>query len=77
MLSRHVDRIVDLRFHPRRPVLATAGDKGMLVIWQLPQGSVSHLTFLEQPLSVLAWHPTGAALAVGSAQGEVALLQLV
>jgi WD40 repeat protein len=74
-LSRHVGRVADLKFHPKKCILATAGDEGMLVIWRLPQGRIGHLAFLEQPVSVLAWHPDGEALAVGSAEGEVALIR--
>lgn len=76
VLNRHLDRLIDLRFHPKASLLATAGDEGMLILWRIPEGAITHLAILEQPLSVLAWHPKGEALAVGLADGGVALFRL-
>jgi hypothetical protein len=47
----------------------------MLTLWRLPEGAISHLALFKQPLSVLAWHPKGIALAVGSAEGGIALFR--
>ncbi|MEW6037027.1 MAG: WD40 repeat domain-containing protein [Pseudomonadota bacterium] len=71
VLSRHADRIADLRFHPKQDILATAGEDGMLILWRIPEGVIRNLCILKNPLSRLAWNPQGMALAVGSAEGEV------
>jgi WD40 repeat protein len=71
VLGRHVDRIADLRFNPKQDVLATAGEDGMLILWNLPEGGMQDLCILKNQLSRLAWSPRGAALAVGSADGEI------
>lgn len=74
-LSRHLGRIVDLRFHPKMSRLATAGDEGMLILWRLPEGAISHIAMLKESLSVLAWNPNGEALAAGLAEGGIALFR--
>ncbi|MGX2032300.1 MULTISPECIES: WD40 domain-containing protein [Methylocaldum] len=76
VLSRHIDRIADLRFHPKRDVLATVGQDGMLILWNIPEGIMKDLCILKNPLTRLAWSPQGNMLAVGSAEGEVCLLSV-
>jgi WD40 repeat protein len=71
VLSRHVDRIADLKFHPKWDVIATAGEDGILILWHIPEGGMKDLCILKNQLSRLAWNPGGSALAVGSAAGEI------
>ena len=76
VFSRHVDRIADLRFHPAQGILATAGQDGMLILWNISEGVMKDLCSLKNPLSRLAWNPQGKTLAAGSAEGEVCLFQV-
>lgn len=71
VLSRHVDRIADLRFHPQQDILATAGEDGMLIFWNIPEGGMKALCILKSQLSRLAWNPQGVSLAVGTAEGDI------
>lgn len=75
VLSRHVDRIADLRFHPKTALLATAGDDGMVIFWNAAQRSIKDLCILKDSLSRLAWSPIERQLAVGTSTGGVYLLE--
>jgi WD40 repeat protein len=71
VLSRHGDRVADLRFHPQQDILATAGEDGMLILWYIPEGGMKALCILKSQLSRLAWNPQGVSLAVGTAEGDI------
>lgn len=75
-LNRHVDRINDLSFLPRQSVLATGGEDGLIICWSLPAGKITHLSILDEPVSVLQWNPTSTFLAVGTAGGTIASFNL-
>jgi WD40 repeat protein len=78
VVEAHQGRVNDLAFDPSGRWLASVGDDGGVCIsvgsnprratqiWQLPD-----------PLSRLAWDPTGQHLAVASTAGSVAVLSLV
>jgi WD40 repeat protein len=71
VLSRHVDRIADLEFHPQQDILATAGEDGMLILWHIPEGGMRDICILKNQLSRLAWNPRGMSVAIGSAEGDI------
>jgi len=74
-LDRHVDRLSDLAFRPGTSQLASAGQDGLLILWQIADARIIRFHSTPQPLSRLAWHPRGQALAIGTADGEVRLLR--
>lgn len=75
-LHRHVDRVNDLAFMPRQPVLATGGEDGLIIVWSVPTGKITHLSILDEPVSALRWNPVSADLAVGTAYGTIACFNL-
>jgi len=75
-LNRHVDRINDLSFMARKAVLATGGEDGLIICWSLPTGEITHLSILDEPVSVLQWHPVAPILAAGTADGSISCFSL-
>jgi WD40 repeat protein len=75
-LNRHVDRINDLSFMPRQPILATGGEDGLIICWSLPAGKITHLSILDEPVSVLQWNPVTPVLAAGTADGSISCFSL-
>lgn len=76
-LDRHTDRVTALAFRPQGDLLASVGRDGLVLLWHpdhddLPVGG----TALDAAISALAWAPDGHHLAIGSADGTVAVLEL-
>lgn len=75
LFEGHEGWIQDLACHPRRAVVATVGEDGLLCLWE-PQTTKPICTqqvAQSEGLSCVAWSPQGRWLATGSANGTVSL----
>lgn len=76
-LDRHTEPITALAFHPRRPLLASAGCDGLVLLWHPDEDDLPiAASALDAPITTLAWAPDGARLAVGTSDGTAAILEL-
>lgn len=75
-LEGHDARLTQLVFQQRRPILASGGVDGRVFIWNLEK-SLRHRHELlpPSPIAALAWSPDDTALAIGSADGIVRVLE--
>ena len=82
------DGQIELRGHERAVVwtgfqpgpgglLATAGEDGVAILWQLPQPAPLTGATIGEAASACAWSPDGTRLALGGETGRVAIFQLV
>ena len=58
---------------PTSPLVATAGDDGLLKVWDPVNGMLLRRLKLQAPANALAFSPDGAILIAGTIQGEVRL----
>ena len=75
-LEGHDARLTQLVFQRRRPILASGGADGRVFIWHLEK-ELRHRHELRptSPIAALAWSPDDTALAIGSADGIVRVLE--
>lgn len=82
------DGQVDLRGHEKAVVwagfqpggggvLATAGEDGVVIVWELPETQPLTGATIGEPVSACAWSPDGQLLALGGETGRVAVFRLV
>jgi WD40 repeat protein len=71
-LEGHANRVTQLTFQHRGPLLASGGADGRVFIWDLTKAQ-RHRRELQSPnaIAVLAWSPDDTALAIGGADGSV------
>ena len=68
-LEGHNRHITGVAFNGNR--LATSAADGTLFIWQLPADEPLATCDLGQEISRVAWHPSGQRLAIGTATGDI------
>jgi WD40 repeat protein len=74
-LVRHDGRIAALAFQPGGRLLASIADDGFVVLWALEFDDRPLATaMLEDAATCLGWSPDGRRLAVGAADGTLAVL---
>lgn len=74
-LAGHGDWVTGAAFSPVGPLLASVGADGRLALWDPAQtGDPLERVELGGPLSVVSWRPDGRALATGSRDGVVTVL---
>jgi WD40 repeat protein len=72
-LSLHQGRVRAIAFQPGSSWLASAGDDGMIYLWQKAREARLRLQGAPAGFSELAWQPQGQYLAAGGQQGELIL----
>lgn len=72
VLASHQAQVVELAFHPRKCVLASAANDTGVILWE-PRTKKSPVAyaFLEDQPSGLAWSPDGTRLAAIDASGRL------
>lgn len=75
-LEGHEGRVTQLAFQHRGALFASGGSDGRVFVWDLAKGR-RHRHELLPPASIaaLAWSPDDAALAIGSADGRVRIVE--
>ncbi|MGI0493316.1 WD40 repeat domain-containing protein [Alkalinema pantanalense CENA528] len=71
VVDLHEGTVLDLAFHPHWPMLASAGQDGVVRLWTPLDGAIAPLAGAAQGLTHLAWQPTGDRLAAGGQAGEL------
>ncbi|HEY7063455.1 MAG TPA: WD40 repeat domain-containing protein [Chloroflexota bacterium] len=75
MLDAHTAPLSALACQRAGPLLASAGEDGQVVVWELGRWRKPRAQYdLGEPLSHVAWAPDDRILAVGGAGGTVAVL---
>lgn len=73
--QEHNGIVENLAFHPQNFSFVSLDDEGVLIFWSENHQPMEKLTiFKEGGGALVAWHPTGQYLAVGSKTGEVAVI---
>ncbi|MBP3956780.1 caspase family protein [Gemmata sp. G18] len=69
----HTKQVKQIRFHPKRPVLAAVGRDSEVTVWALSDrtGPTVRLKLAEQGANTIDWASDGSALAIGCGNGEV------
>lgn len=75
-LRGHERAAVWAGFQPRGPLLATAAEDGVVILWRLPDAAPLTGATIGEPASACAWSPDGAFLALGGETGRVAVFAL-
>lgn len=65
-----------LEFSPDGQTVAAVSRDGALRLYSAATGALSAAWLTEEPLVSVAWHPSGALLAIGSAKGLVTMLSV-
>lgn len=76
VLENHQGFVRDLSFHPSKPLFASAGDDGIIILWQ-GQKPLKTLKTETGSFSSLQWHNQGNYLAAGTSNGEVLIWEVV
>lgn len=72
-LEGHEDYVSDLAFQHRGPLLASAGQDGIIALWRPGTRSPVALTACDTGAARLAWSPNDSGLAVGCDDGQVSV----
>jgi len=76
-LDQHQMPVTWLGFQPGKPMLASAADDGLLILWTPRRsGSVAAAVACDEPLTCAAWSPDGRKIAVGGAHGKVEVFEV-
>jgi WD40 repeat protein len=75
-LRGHDRPIVWTGFQPHGPLLATAGQDGLVLLWSLPAEAPVSVTALGVEAGACAWSPDGSRLALGGADGAVTVFAM-
>lgn len=76
VLQHHRQRVNGIAFQPQSLQLASAGEDGIICLWQQGKTLAQTLKFPQGGCSTLAWNPQGHRLAVAGTQGDLVLWQL-
>jgi WD40 repeat protein len=76
VLEGHTDTVLAVAWSADGTQLASTGADGRLIIWNMEQANALHSFSDIGTVRALAWHPCGCAIAVGSLQGEVLVLDV-
>lgn len=79
MLEGHEEPLTTLAYQTKGYLLASAGLDGRVILWQPANKKTpkaGEFQFAGSEASVLAWSPDDKSLAVGSGNGEVAVLRV-
>ncbi|KAG1842000.1 WD40-repeat-containing domain protein, partial [Suillus tomentosus] len=73
----HVDNITCLAFAPQGDLLASGGDDGNIILWDVSLGKILHRITTSRPITSLAWDPSEwrRRLFVGGADGLLAIME--
>lgn len=75
ILQGHSGRITTLAYQRTGHYLATGAEDGQVLLWNAGKSSVAaHRLCLGAPISCLSWNPDDTALAIGTSDGQVAML---
>ncbi|KAG2045574.1 WD40 repeat-like protein [Suillus hirtellus] len=76
-LTRHVDNITCLAFAPQSDLLASGGDDGNIILWDVSLGKILHWITTSRPITSLAWDPSEwrRRLFVGGTDGLLAIME--
>ncbi|MDX6765977.1 MAG: hypothetical protein SFU85_04220 [Candidatus Methylacidiphilales bacterium] len=70
----HADLVTAMAFHPRNHHLVSGCKAGRLILWNGDgEDEILGAAVLDQEISTLAWSPVQDRIAVGTAQGSVAV----
>ncbi len=70
-LSGHEHAVRWVTFHPREPILASADENGVVIVWDLTTRSVLHRLINPDGCKPVAFSPNGDLLAVGLKDGSI------
>jgi WD40 repeat protein len=73
----HKDNVTSLAFQHRGPMLASAGEDGLVALWQ-PGKQLGALALArhDSPVSQILWSADDQRLAVGTAEGDICLYSI-
>ncbi|KAG1842720.1 WD40-repeat-containing domain protein [Suillus tomentosus] len=76
-LTGHVDNVTCLAFAPQGDILASGGDDGNIILWDVSLGKILHRITTRCPITSLAWDPSEwrRRLFVGGADGLLAIME--
>ncbi|KAG2744846.1 WD40 repeat-like protein, partial [Suillus brevipes Sb2] len=76
-LTGHVDNVTCLAFTPPGDLLASGGDDGNIILWDVSLGKILHRITTRCPITSLAWDPSEwrRRLFVGGADGLLAIME--
>jgi WD40 repeat protein len=75
-LRGHERAVVWAGFQPGGPLLATAAEDGVVILWQLPGAEPLAGATVGEPASACAWSPDGTRIALAGETGRVAVFRL-
>jgi WD40 repeat protein len=78
LFKGHLGWIQEIACHPSRSIVATAGDDGLVCLWepQTTKPMLSQEVNKSGGLSCVAWSPKGMWLAIGANDGTVSLVSI-
>jgi WD40 repeat protein len=71
VLERHLGIVNAIAFQPHSLLLASAGEDGLICLWQSAKHLVQVIEEKAAGFSCLAWHPQGNLLAAGGENGAL------
>ena len=74
-VTGHSDSVIEIRFHPERPLIASIGRNKEVKVWSLEDAAkpVATIRLINQKPNTLDWSSDGKKFAVGTVSGEVYL----
>jgi len=75
-LRGHDGPIVWAGFQPGGSLLATAGEDGLVILWELPNDQPLTAATVSEPAGACAWSPDGTMIVLGGETGRVAVFRL-